>query len=128
VSHVSQRPVLTGEHAGHRSNRDSWTRALQAFILSQKSELRSSHLGKFPSRGELDAWEVSDSGTQARLPTFIPRLSENSPCKRAYDPQKQQSFLDRFSLSFHLQPGGRAEIQTSEYLPCHRRACLKRLL
>jgi hypothetical protein len=39
--------------------------------------------------------------------------------------QKQQSFLDRVPLGLHPQPGGRADPQTSVYLPHQRRAYLQ---
>jgi hypothetical protein len=45
------------------------------------------------------------------LPSCIPGLWENSPCRRAHGPQKQQSFLDSGPLDLHPQPGGRAETQ-----------------
>ena len=53
---------------GFRGNRASWTGSLQAFILSQKAELRPRPLHTFPSRGEsasqrgllpLDSGEIS---------------------------------------------------------------------
>jgi hypothetical protein len=40
--------------------------------------------------------------------------------------QKQQSFWDRIHSGLHSQPGGRAETQTSKYLPCQRRVSLQR--
>jgi hypothetical protein len=39
VPQVSQWPVWPVEHAGHRSNRASWTGSLQTFIFSQETEL-----------------------------------------------------------------------------------------
>jgi hypothetical protein len=42
----------------------------------------------------------------------IPGFSETSPCRRALGLQKQQSFLDRVSLSLHPQPGDRVDPQT----------------
>ena len=49
---------------GDRSNRASWTGSLQAFILSQESELRPRPLDTFLSRGELANREGSDPKTQ----------------------------------------------------------------
>ena len=63
----------------HRSNRASWTGSLQAFILSQKTELRPRPLGTFPTRGESTSRETSDHGIQMRAQSCIPGLSETSP-------------------------------------------------
>jgi hypothetical protein len=60
VSKLSQRPVLPGEHAGHRSNRVFWTGSLQAFILSEKAELRPKPMCPFPARGEFACRECSE--------------------------------------------------------------------
>jgi hypothetical protein len=49
---------------GSRSNSASWTRSLQAFILSQEAELRSRSLGTFFARGELASRERSDPRNQ----------------------------------------------------------------
>jgi hypothetical protein len=61
-----------------------------------------------------------------KITIWILGHSETSLCRRAHRLQKQHSFLDRVPLVFHLHPGGRAELQTSVYLPCKRRACLQR--
>ena len=45
---------------GCRSNRDSWTGSILAFILSQEAELRPRPLGTFLARGELASRESSD--------------------------------------------------------------------
>ena len=51
---------------GDRSNRDSWSGSLQAFILSKEAELRPRPrpLGTFLARGELAYREGFDSRTQ----------------------------------------------------------------
>ena len=49
---------------GSRSNRASWTGCLQAFILSQETELRPRPLGTFLARGESAYRESSDPRTQ----------------------------------------------------------------
>ena len=49
---------------GSRSNRASWTGSLQAFILSQETELRPRTLDTFPARGELASREGSDPRNQ----------------------------------------------------------------
>ena len=47
-----------------RSNRASWAGSLQAFILSQETELRPRSLGTFPARGESASREGSDPRIQ----------------------------------------------------------------
>ena len=128
VSQVSHRPICTGEHAGHRSKRASWTRSLRAFILSQEAELRPRLLYTFPARGESTFREGSHPGNQVRAPSCIPGLSETRLHRRAHGLQKQQSFLDRVPSGLHLQPGGESEHQTSMHLPCKRRHWPQRVL
>ena len=106
VSQVSQRPVCTGERMGHGT---SWTGSLQAFILSQETELRPRPLSTFPARGKWASREGSDLGTQVKAPSCIPGLSKTSLHRRVHRPHKQQNFLDSVPSGFHLQPGGRAE-------------------
>jgi hypothetical protein len=65
---------------------------------------------------------------QARMPSCILGPSMTSLLRRAHRLQKQHSFLDRVPSGLHLQPRGRAEIQTSVHLLCKRRACLQRVL
>ena len=67
---------------------------------------------------------ISDHTTQVRSPSCILGLSKTSPSRKAHWLLKQHSFLNRVPLGLHLQPGGRAELQTSEHLPCKRRAFL----
>jgi hypothetical protein len=128
VSWVSQRPVHTGECSGHKNSRGFWTGSLWAFIFSQEAQLRPRALATFASTREWASREGSEPRTQVRAPSCILGLSETSPLRRALRPQKQQSFLDRVPLGLHLQPGGRAELQTSVHLPCKMSACLKRVL
>ena len=47
-------------------------------------------------------------------------ITETSLHRRACGQQKKQSFLDRFTSSFHPQPGGRGETQSPEHLPGQR--------
>ena len=49
---------------GSRSNQVSWTGSLQAFILSQKTELEPRLLDTFTARGELASGEGSDLRNQ----------------------------------------------------------------
>jgi hypothetical protein len=58
---------------------------------------------------------------QVRTPSCILGLSETSPHRILFGPQKQQSFFCRIMSGLHLWPGGRAETQTSGHLPCQRR-------
>jgi hypothetical protein len=74
VSQVSQRPICTGEHVGHRSNRTSWTGSLQAFIFSQETELNTRPLCIFPKRGELACRESSDHWDSRE--SWIPRRAD----------------------------------------------------
>jgi hypothetical protein len=60
VSWISQRPVLSREHLGCRSNIASWTGFLRAFIISQQVDLSSRPLCNFSARGELSCREGSD--------------------------------------------------------------------
>jgi hypothetical protein len=98
--------------------------SLPAFILSREAELSPRSLCNFPNRGELASREGSYLKTQVRSPSSIPGLSETSLLRRALRVQKHQSFLDRIPFDFHPQPGGRAEPQTTVYLPHQRKACL----
>jgi hypothetical protein len=50
---------------------------------------------------------------------------ETTLCRRAHEPQKQQSFLDRVPSGLHLQPGGRAETQTSVHVTRQRKVGLQ---
>ena len=52
-----------------------------------------------------------------RTTSYILGLSETSLLRRAHEPQKQQSLLDRVPSGLHPQPGDRAETQTSGHLP-----------
>jgi hypothetical protein len=49
---------------GSRSNRATWTGSLQAFIVSQKADLRPRPLGTFLARGESASREGSDPVTK----------------------------------------------------------------
>jgi hypothetical protein len=44
-------------------------------------------------------------------------LSEVGMHRRARQPQKQQSFLDRVTSGLHPQPGDLADLQSSVHLP-----------
>lgn len=57
-------------------------------------------VGESASRGG------SDPGTQVRVPSCIPGLSETSPTRRAHGLQKQQSFLDKVPSGLYPQQGG----------------------
>jgi hypothetical protein len=74
-------------------------------------------LHTFPAKEESACREGSDPRTQVRVLSCILCLSDTSPLRRACGPKKQQSYLDRVPLGFHLQPGGRAELQ-SVHLRC----------
>jgi hypothetical protein len=58
------RPVYAGEHVGGRSKKASWIGSLRAFILNQKTELKSRPLGTLQARGEWTSREVSDPRTK----------------------------------------------------------------
>jgi hypothetical protein len=59
----SLKPVYAEEYMGSRSNQVSWTGSLQAFILSQKTELARS-MDTFTARGESASGEGSDLRNQ----------------------------------------------------------------
>ena len=81
--------MITGEQVGGRSNRESWTGSLQAFIFSQEAELRPRPLDTFLARGELAYREGSDTRTQkvdqnSRILDTCPARGE-LPCRECSD-------------------------------------------
>jgi hypothetical protein len=103
VSWDSQRPVLAGEQADHRSNRASYIGSLQAFIFSKRQSW------------DQELWETSLS-EESRPPgrALIPELrwdfhvvsqvTQTSLHRRALGLQNN-SLLDRVPSGIHLQPG-----------------------
>jgi hypothetical protein len=41
---------------------------------------------------------------------------------------EEATVMGTVTSGLHLQPGGRAKLQTSAHLPCKRRTCLRRVL
>jgi hypothetical protein len=93
-----------------------WNRGIDEWIMSFMNEWK---LEKPAFR------EGSNPGTQVRVSSCILALSETSLLRRACEPQKQESFLDRVLLGLHPQPAGKAGTQTSGHLHCQKRICLQ---
>jgi hypothetical protein len=128
VSRVPQRSGCTGEHVGCRSNRASWAGPFWDFIFSHEAELRPRPLHIFPTSGESACREGSDHWFrwEVHLVSWVPQrplcTAESAGCRNNI-----ASWTGSLS-GLHLQPGGRAELQTSVHLPCKMRASLQRVL
>jgi hypothetical protein len=90
---------------------------------SARRQTETQTSAQLPCQRRVHFREGSDPRAQVRTPSCISGLSETSSQESIWDAEATELFGQG-----PFRPGGRAELQTSVYLCCKRRACLQKVL
>lgn len=131
VSHVPRKRKVTGISKTSPHRRAHWLQKQQELLgqgpfgasSSARRQTETQTSAQLPCQRRVHFREGSDPRAQVRTPSCISGLSETSSQESIWDAEATELFGQG-----PFRPGGRAELQTSVYLCCKRRACLQKVL